>query len=170
MALEYKELDVRPLLQAGVEPFVEIMTAVDNLGSGQGLRLLAPFKPQPLFSVMERKGFLYEVSELDGGDFEVRFYPRNTEVLASENAINADNWPEPTVELDLTDLDPPQPMVKILETLESMPVSSVLFAVLSREPVFLFPELVKRGHQWVGNFDKSGTAFRMMILRGEPKQ
>ena len=61
-------------------------------------------------------------------------------------------------------------MVKILETLESMPVSSVLFAVLSREPVFLFPELVKRGHQWVGNFDKSGTAFRMMILRGEPKQ
>ena len=53
MALEYKELDVRPLLQAGVEPFVEIMTAVDNLGSGQGLRLLAPFKPQPLFSVME---------------------------------------------------------------------------------------------------------------------
>jgi len=169
MGFEYKELDVRPLLQAGVEPFVEIMTAVDGLGPGQGLRLLAPFKPQPLFSVMERKGYLYELSELEGGDFEVRFFPKKPEVLASENADDADSWPDPMVELDLTDLDPPQPMVKILQALESMPEGTVLFAVLSREPVFLFPELVKRGHQWVGNFDKAGTAFRLMIRRGGAK-
>ena len=170
MALEYKELDVRPLLKAGVEPFVEIMTAVDKLGPAEGLRLLAPFKPQPLFSVMERKGYLHEISELEDGDFEVRFYPKNAEVLASENADGTDNWPEPIIELDLTDLDPPQPMVKILQTLETMPAGTVLFAVLGREPLFLFPELVKRGHQWVGNFYKPGNAFRMMIRRGELKQ
>ncbi|KQV39955.1 MULTISPECIES: DUF2249 domain-containing protein [unclassified Rhizobium] len=169
MSLAYKELDVRPLLEAGVEPFVEIMTTVDRLGPKEGLRLLAPFKPQPLFSVMERKGYLYELTELAGGDYEVRFFPKNAEVLTSGDAGDADHWAEPSIELDLTDLDPPQPMVKILQTLETMPPGSVLFAVLGREPVFLFPELVKRGHQWVGNHDKTGTAFRMMIRRGEAK-
>ncbi|WP_438754295.1 DUF2249 domain-containing protein [Pararhizobium sp. O133] len=170
MGIEYKELDVRPLLAAGVEPLVAIMTAVDGLRPKEGLRLLAPFKPQPLFSVMERKGFLYELSELADGDYEVRFFPKNAEVQSSDDAGSADNWADPTVELDLTELDPPQPMVKILHALETMPVGSVLFAVLGREPVFLFPELIKRGHQWVGNFDEAGAAFRMMIKRGEPKQ
>lgn len=169
MGLAYKELDVRPLLEAGVEPFVEIMTTVDRLGPKEGLRLLAPFKPQPLFSVMERKGFLYEMSELPGGDYEVRFFPKNAEVLTSDNAAGADHWAEPSVELDLTDLDPPQPMVKILQALEEMAPAGVLFAVLGREPVFLFPELVKRGHQWVGNYDAAGTAFRIMIRCGEAK-
>lgn len=169
MGPAYKELDVRPLLEAGVEPFVEIMTTIDRLGPKEGLRLLAPFKPQPLFSVMERKGYLYELSELPGGDFEVRFFPKNAEVLVSGDAGDADHWADPSIELDLTNLDPPQPMVTILQTLETMPAGGVLFAVLSREPVFLFPELAKRGHQWVGNHDKTGTAFRMMIRRGEAK-
>jgi uncharacterized protein (DUF2249 family) len=167
MALEFRELDVRPLLSAGVEPFAAIMSAVDALKPNEGLKLLAPFEPRPLFSVMERKGYLHEVSELEGGDFEVRFFPRNVEVLASEDADAADAWPEPVIEFDLTDLDPPQPMVKIMRTLETMPVGTVLFAVLSREPIFLFPELTKRGHQWVGNYDKSGAVFRIMIRRGE---
>lgn len=169
MAQQFKDLDVRPMLLAGVEPFVEIMSTVDSLGPNEGLRLLAPFKPQPLFSVMERKGYLHEVSELDGGDFEVKFIPKAAEVLASENAQSPDTWPEPMVELDLTDLDPPQPMVKIMHALETMPAGEVLFAVLGREPIFLFPELMKRGHQWVGNYDQAGTAFRIMIRRGEDR-
>jgi uncharacterized protein (DUF2249 family) len=95
MTLEFKELDVRPMLKAGVEPFQQIMSAVDGLDSGQGLRLLAPFKPAPLFSVMERKGFRYDVSELGGGDYEVRFYPESATITGSDDADTADNWPEP---------------------------------------------------------------------------
>ncbi|MGE6739004.1 DUF2249 domain-containing protein [Allorhizobium pseudoryzae] len=170
MPLTYTELDVRPLLAAGVEPFVAIMTAVDHLGPTEGLRLLAPFKPQPLFSVMERKGYLHEILELSGGDYEVRFFPKDAGVLASDNVDDPATWPEPVVELDLTDLDPPQPMVHILETLEALPAGNVLFALLQREPLLLFPELVRRGHQWVGNHDKTGSTFRIMIRRGEATQ
>src|SRR3569833_3454407 len=147
MGHEFKEFDVRPNLADGGEPFQAIMAAVESLAPGQGLTLLAPFRPQPLFSVMERKGFLHHVSELEGGDFEVRLLPRATEVLASEDVEGDDDWPEPTRSFDLADLDPPEPMVRILSVFESMSTGEVLFAVLAREPLFLFPELTKRGHK-----------------------
>ena len=163
----FKELDVRPILATGGEPFQAIMAAVESLAPGQGLTLLAPFKPQPLFTVMERKGFVHQVTELDGGDFEVRFLPRATEVLASEDVEDGDEWPEPVRAFDFSDLDPPQPMVRILSELETMSPGEVMFAVLAREPLFLFPELSKRGHKWAGNYDEVGTAFRIMVKRGE---
>jgi len=167
MLPEIKELDVRPILAEGGEPFQAIMDAVESLAPGQGLTLLAPFKPQPLFTVMERKGFLHQVSELEGGDFEVRFMPRATEVLASEDVEDGDEWPEPVRAFDFSELDPPQPMVRILSELETMSPGEVMFAVLAREPLFLFPELTKRGHKWAGNYDKAGTAFRIMVRCGE---
>ena len=167
MLPEFKELDVRPILAEGGEPFQAIMAAVESLAPGQGLTLLAPFKPQPLFTVMERKGFLHQVSELEGGDFEVRFMPRATEVLASEDIEDGDEWPEPVRAFDFSELDPPQPMVRILSELETMSPGEVMFAVLAREPLFLFPELTKRGHKWAGNYDNTGTAFRIMVRCGE---
>ena len=167
MRLEFKELDVRPILADGGEPFQAIMAAVESLAPGQGLTLLAPFKPQPLFTVMERKGFLHQVSELEGGDFEVRFMPRATEVRASEGIEDGDEWPEPVRAFDFSELDPPQPMVRILSELETMSPGEVMFAVLAREPLFLFPELTKRGHKWAGNYDEGGMAFRIMVKRGE---
>jgi uncharacterized protein (DUF2249 family) len=166
MAHEFKQLDVRPILAEGGEPFKAIMSAVEALTPGQGLLLIAPFKPQPLFSVMQRKGFTHEVSELEGGDFEVRFRPAPTDIFASEDVHEEDDWPEPARSFDFSDLDPPQPMVRILSELEAMSPGEVLFAVLAREPLFLFPELTKRGHKWAGNYDRSGTAFRIMIKRG----
>lgn len=166
MGLEFKTLDVRPILAEGGEPFQAIMAAVESLAPGQGLTLLAPFKPVPLFTVLERKGFLHQVSELEGGDFEVRFIPRATEVLASEDIEDDGEWPEPVRNFDFSDLDPPQPMVRILSELETMSPGEVMFAVLAREPLFLFPELTKRGHKWAGNYDSGGTAFRIMVKRG----
>lgn len=167
MGLEFKTLDVRPILAEGGEPFQAIMAAVESLAPGQGLTLLAPFKPVPLFTVLERKGFLHQVSELEGGDFEVRFTPRATEVLASEDIDDGGEWPEPVRNFDFSDLDPPQPMVRILSELETMSPGEVMFAVLAREPLFLFPELTKRGHRWAGNYDSGGTAFRIMVKRGK---
>lgn len=57
-------------------------------------------------------------------------------------------------------------MVRILETMEELRSGETLFALLAREPLFLFPELAKRGHEWAGNFDASGTAYRLLIRHG----
>lgn len=163
-----KLLDVRPILQNGGEPFQEIMQAVQDLAPGQGLKLVAPFSPQPLFRVMAGRGFDHEALEIDNGHWEILFMPRNecAPVETSADADSPDAWPDPSMHLDLSELDPPEPMVRILSATEELEEGEVLFALLSREPVFLFPELTRRGHQWAGNFDATGTAYRILVRAG----
>lgn len=163
-------LDVRPVLRNGGEPFQAIMQAVQDLLPGQALKLIATFRPQPLFNVMANRGFDHEAREIEGGDWEVLFTPQSA-VAAVETSPDADNpetWPEPSRYLDLAQLDPPEPMVRILTAVEELAEGEVVFALLSREPVFLFPELTKRGHRWAGNFDASGASYRIFVRVGRP--
>ncbi|MFC3074572.1 DUF2249 domain-containing protein [Shinella pollutisoli] len=168
-----KEVDVRPILRSGGEPFQLIMEAVNGLAPGQSLKLLATFRPQPLFRVMASRGFDHEAREIGGGDWEVLFTPQAGaagRVEVSAAAENPEAWPDPSEHLDLTDLDPPEPMVRILSAADALAPGQVLFALLTREPIFLFPELEKRGHQWVGNFDSTGTAYRILVRAGRPRE
>lgn len=74
-APDLSTLDVRDILKVGGEPFSQIMQAVEALVPGQGLRLLATFKPVPLFTVMAQRGFGHCEREIGGGDWEVIFIP-----------------------------------------------------------------------------------------------
>lgn len=47
------------------EPFEDIMTALDELGEDERLRLTAEFEPVPLYGVLEGKGFAHETSQVD---------------------------------------------------------------------------------------------------------
>jgi uncharacterized protein (DUF2249 family) len=170
MTSTFVELDVRPILRAGGEPFEQIMKAVSGLKAGEGLRLFATFKPTPLFHVLGSKGFTHEAKEIGGGDWEVMFSPSDApptnaalpqEVVADETA-----WPDPVRDMDNRDLDPPEPMVRILAAAEAMAPGEVLSALLCREPIFLFPELAKRGHSWRGNFEPDGTTYHVLIRIG----
>lgn len=161
------EIDVRPMLRNGGEPFGAIMGAVNSLEPEQSLKLFATFRPEPLFKVMAAKGFGYEATPLEGGDWQVVFTPDGSMTGdAPSRPDNPDTWPDPTDYIDCTELDPPEPMVRILERLEIMDEGQVLFALLGREPVFLFPELQARGHAWVGDFDAEGTSYRLMVRAG----
>ncbi len=163
-----RDLDVRPLLAEGQEPFAAIMAATDALAPGESLRLIAPFRPVPLFGVMAKRGFIASDRALGGGDWEVIFSPACEEPSGPEGqgVTDAALWPDPSQMLDLEGLMPPEPMVRILETLEEMRVGEVLFAALGREPVFLFPELAARGHEWAGGFSSDGATYRLMVRRG----
>jgi uncharacterized protein (DUF2249 family) len=163
---EFVDVDVRPILRAGGEPFSVIMQAIESLQPGQGMRLFATFKPIPLFGVLGSRGFSHEAIELDDGEWEVLFRPEQTS--ASPPSINPGctdpaAWPEPSIDLDNRDLDPPEPMVRILEATERLSGGEVLSALLLREPRFLFPELAKRGHEWRGGFDPARTTYRILI-------
>lgn len=74
MQPELVDLDVRPILETGGEPLGAIMSAVAALGPDQGLRLLAPFKPVPLFDLLGARGFRHRATEIEGGDWEVVFW------------------------------------------------------------------------------------------------
>jgi uncharacterized protein (DUF2249 family) len=167
----FVDVDVRPTLRAGGEPFGEIMAAVNALPPGKGLRLLATFKPVPLFQVLGSKGFTHEEREIGGGDWEVLFTPAGdaaSEAAAppppqARPAADKGDWPAPAREMDNRDLDPPEPMVRILAATEAMQSGEVLCALLCREPMFLLPELAKRGHAWHGAFEPDGTTYRILI-------
>ncbi|THV20188.1 DUF2249 domain-containing protein [Peteryoungia ipomoeae] len=164
-----RELDVRPILREGGEPFPAIMDAVRALQPGEGLRLLATFQPVPLLSVMARRGYSAKLTELEGGDWEVVFSPApeaSAKILHSLGAEEAAAWPDPLWRVDLTELEPPGPMEKVLSLIELMEPGEVLFALFSDESRFLAAELEKRGHQWVGNVDATKGAYRMLIRVG----
>lgn len=174
MAMEMADLDVRPTLRNGGEPFQEIMEAVGALAPGQGLRLLATFKPVPLFSVLGARGFEHEEREIGGGDWEVLFRPAGTNSNAQSAAAAprdpAGDWPAPARQLDNRDLDPPEPMVRILAAAEEMKNGEVLSALVCREPLFLLPELAKRGHAWRGAFEADGQGYKILIRIGGADQ
>lgn len=174
MATQFIDVDVRPTLRAGGEPFGEIMGAVASLQPGQGLRLLATFEPVPLFHVLGSKGFSHEARKIGDGDWEVLFSPaaaatpRDTATI--KPASDADTWPSPVREMDNRDLDPPEPMVRVLAATEAMADGEVLSALLCREPMFLLPELAKRGHAWRGGFEPDGKTYKIFIRVGAAKQ
>lgn len=166
--MEPLDLDVRPILTAGGEPFGVIMSSVRALAPGQALRLIATFRPEPLFQVLARQGFANETRQLDGGDWEVLFTPITT---LHDPAIPISptaplSWPEPVRHVDCTMLDPPLSAVLVLNALQTLSENDVLFALLSDEPLSLFPELEARGHRWYGQFDVVGSTYPMFILVG----
>ncbi|MDE2063735.1 MAG: DUF2249 domain-containing protein [Bradyrhizobium sp.] len=161
---QYIDIDVRPILRAGGEPFSVIMAALERLEPGQGLRLYATFKPLPLFAVMADKGFAHSASEIGGGEWEVLFSPADTvPAIASPGPQPIDSWPEPAVRLDNRDLDPPEPMVRILGAAEQLAPGQTLSALLRREPVLLFPHLEKRGYRWLGGFTPDGSTYELTV-------
>lgn len=60
---EPNRLDVREI---DGEPFDDIMAAVGRLDDGETLLLINSFEPEPLYGVLESRGFDHETSEDDG--------------------------------------------------------------------------------------------------------
>ncbi|WP_088830911.1 DUF2249 domain-containing protein [Paenibacillus tyrfis] len=58
------ELDVRPFLRQKLEPFKQIMDAVNALESDDVFVLHAIFKPTPLLGIMKAKGYANKVESV----------------------------------------------------------------------------------------------------------
>ncbi len=83
--------------------------------------------------------------------------------MPATSTSDASNWPDPVQQLDNRDLDPPEPMVRILAATEAMKKGEVLSALLCREPIFLLPELAQRGHAWRGGFEPNGKTYEILV-------
>ncbi len=159
-------LDVREDIQRGREPFSKIMQTVAGLGADEDLRLIAPFEPVPLFGVLAQRGFSHQVKVVADGSFEVLFSrkpasspgaekraeapaarpplpgTRKQDVRAADHAACTGT---PVLEVDARGLEPPQPLVKILEALATLPEGVNLRARTDRRPMHLYPQLEERG-------------------------
>jgi uncharacterized protein (DUF2249 family) len=134
-AAPVRELDVRPILAAGGPPIGAILEAVAALPRGAALRLIAPFEPVPLYAKLAGMGFDHACRARDDGSWEILFTPR---------AVTA---PGPVL-LDLRNLEPPQPMLTVLETLAALPPGGALLARTRFRPVHLLEIIGQRGLAW----------------------
>jgi uncharacterized protein (DUF2249 family) len=148
MLMKTETLDIRDDLRKGCGPFGKIMAAAAMVEVGDTLRLLAPFEPLPLFSVMKQQGFTHAARQNDDGDWEVSF-TRTAEANATaptESPCGCSSAPAAqVVEIDTRGMQPPQPLVTILEAAATLPGDAEILARTNRRPMHLYPELESRG-------------------------
>jgi len=150
------ELDVREDLRSGREPFSRILGVVSELCDDDVLHLRAIFEPVPLFTVLGKRGFVHESRSNAPDDWSVWFWRPAPSADASAGPIDAARdapaaapvatpTDDKTTWLDVRGLDPPEPLLRTLGALETLPPDHVLVQVNSRVPQLLFPMLVERG-------------------------
>lgn len=151
---KFLQLDVRPIIKSGNDPFLEIMTKIKSLDKDEVLHLINSFEPIPLYSVLESKGFQHW-TEKDGDTINVFFF-RNNEIdskagnsAVDENSLEKDF--DNIIELDVRELVPPEPMMKILENISRIDESTVMIVHHHRDPVLLYPKLSERGYSAISN-------------------
>lgn len=66
-------LDVRPVLEQGGEPFVQIMETAERVPMGKSLVLIAPFEPAPLYEALGARGFSHATERLSDDEWIIRF-------------------------------------------------------------------------------------------------
>ena len=150
-----RELDVRPFQKRGEEPFSAIMAAVREIPRGQVLLLRNTFEPVPLYDVLRQRGFEHWTRELGENDWEILFFnsglskrQQTGEAEAAREAPEA-SWDEPTAPLtiDVSELVPPEPMIRILTALEELPDGASLLVHHVRRPMHLYPRLDELGYR-----------------------
>jgi uncharacterized protein (DUF2249 family) len=135
------------MLARGEEPFGAIMAAANRVRPGEALRVLASFEPIPLYRVLGRRGFGHATTQISADTWEVIF-SRTVEGAAPEPSgtppekLGAD---VDIVHLDVSDLAPPEPMVRILEAAAQLGAEQTLQVEHHRRPVYLYPQLDAQG-------------------------
>jgi TusA-related sulfurtransferase len=164
-------LDVREDFRSGLHPCDKIMASLEQVNGTTSLRLLVPFEPAPLFQVAREKGLRHQARLLSTGDWEVLFAldPETAEPPVTGPAAGdcggSAATPTRTLELDARGLEPPQPMVRILEALAALPDGAELNARTDRRPIHLYPQLAQRGFRAASEQQPDGS-FITYIRRG----
>jgi uncharacterized protein (DUF2249 family) len=165
-------LDVREDVRTGREPFARIMAAVDELTPEGVLILRAPFEPVPLYRVLGRRGFAHWTESRAADDWSVWFYraagPADVTTAAVPGAATAAPQAvvgaDRAIRLDVRSLEPPLPMVRVLDALEALAPGQRLEVWHDRRPLFLYPQLEERGFQHATDEPESGLV-RITIWR-----
>ena len=149
-----QKMDVRPIIDSGKDPFLEIMAKIKSLNDDEVFHLINSFEPIPLYSVLQSKGFEHW-TENDGSVFNVFFYKNDvnkSEVNLETNTsqVSPADY-ENVLELDVRELAPPEPMMKILENISKVDEKTVMVVHHHREPLMLYPKLEERGYTAITN-------------------
>ena len=134
-------LDVRPLLEAGDDPLGEILARLRQLPPDGVMKLIAPFRHVPLLNLLAARDYRVKAREFDSNCWGV-------EVLGPS---------APVIE-DLRDLEPPQPLERVLTAAAELAPGEACAARVPRHPRLLLPRLEERGLRYQVYDEPDGTA------------
>lgn len=145
------QLDVREHQRRHEDPFAVIMAAVARVEVGQVFILQNTFEPLPLYDVLAKKGFVPWAKEVGPQDWIVYFFKVGAAVstpvvaTARQDLGIQEDEPVATVTIDVRELTPPQPMMRILDALGQIKPGETLLVHHVRRPAFLYPKLAEMG-------------------------
>ncbi|MBI4321513.1 MAG: DUF2249 domain-containing protein [Chloroflexi bacterium] len=150
-------LDVREDQRNHSDPFSRIMAAVSEVQDGQVFYLKNTFEPLPLYDVLGKRGFVAWACRLGPEEWEVYFLKQGRVEATAADRQRAgsevktaseidDATPTATVSIDVKELTPPQPMIKILDALASLESGETLLVHHKRRPAYLYPKLAELGY------------------------
>lgn len=138
-----RALDARPILKGGEDPLQSILAQLESTDGGI-LQLLVPFLPKPLLALLKRRGCTAAHRE-DEGLFIVDIH--STQVVVH----------------DLTLLEAPEPMVRVLAAAEQLTDGEIFVARLPRVPHPLMDELKRRNY--INEILESPDGLALVLVR-----
>jgi TusA-related sulfurtransferase len=164
-------LDVRPVLEAGGEPFPHIMAAAKEVKPGKRLVLEVLFEPIPLYRVLAKQGFLAWCERVGEGHYRAHFYrqeagggPRGERRPVA--ALTEADWEDPQAEVFIEEnLEPPLPMMRVLEALAALKPGEKLLVHHVRRPIHLLARLEEEGHAYALK-DLGPGQVKLLIRKG----
>jgi uncharacterized protein (DUF2249 family) len=163
-------VDVRDDIQSGVEPFARIIAASKALSDEETLVLRTPFEPIPLYDVLGRRGLAHWTERRAADDWWVWFYGEPRDAAEGVVAPPSVGGAEPlsgALMLDVRGLEPPLPMMRVLERLDGLAEGAQLEVIHDRRPLFLYPQLDERG--FVHETDEPETGVVRIRIRKRPR-
>ena len=173
-----KRLDVRPILDRGIDPFEEIMDNLRKLQKDEYLKIINYFEPIPLYGRLKEMGYSFKTKQ-HGMYYHIRIF--------SDNLFTTENDPKPREEmpgfdaggflqvdekrlevleeklrgqgqgkvafLDVSNLGAPEPVTKILEALMAYPAPTLLVVRHRMRPMHLPGFLREKGYL-VASYEK----------------
>jgi len=149
------DLDVRPILESGVDPFEKIMETLKTLDENQTLKIINTFEPVPLLNILKTKGYEYKTERPEAGVVHTFLTKTgNSQSSQPEHQNKEYSFDElekkfegKLKEVDVRDLEMPMPMVTILEEIEKLQEGEALYVHHKRLPQYLIPELENRDYK-----------------------
>lgn len=143
------ELDVRPILEAGQDPFSQILKKANELQARQALLIINNFDPIPLIELLGKRGFQTYTDILSPDLYHTYFYKADEVRMGGMEADkHTDGWEETLAryegkmkEIDVRHMEMPMPMMTILSEIDELPEGHALYVNHKRVPLFLLPEL-----------------------------
>lgn len=142
------QIDVRPMLAEGRDPFAAVIKAAAGVEPGAFLILDAPFDPAPLRRVLADKGLMSVGRPIGPDHWRICFRREGCAPEAEPQQATlrkpGETWREgDAVHIDVRGMTPPGPLTAVLRVVESGETEEIVVHH-DRDPMLLYPELEER--------------------------